>query len=62
MRGGELYSGGIAEVGSRGCGWRGRQRQDDEEKLRAGDVSEAPQRTVEPEGRKASTQEEKVPG
>lgn len=39
-RGRELYSGGIARVGTRGCGWIGRQRQDDEGKLREGGISE----------------------
>lgn len=40
----ELYSGGIARVGTRGCGWRGRQRRDDEGKLKGGVVSESQQR------------------
>lgn len=49
--GGELYSGGIARVGTRGDGWGQRQRWDDEGKLRAGGISEAHQRRAEPEGK-----------
>lgn len=41
LGGGELYSGGIARVGTRGCDWRGRQRRDDEGKLREGGILEA---------------------
>lgn len=35
------YSGSIARVGTRGCGWRGRQRPDVVGKPRAGGISEA---------------------
>lgn len=47
------YSGGIARVGTRGCGRRRRQRQGDGGKVKGGVLSEPHQRRAEPEGRLA---------